>query len=854
MLEIVFLVYYSVAPSGQEVVSLLDILRATQWGQRQETFGYFDTETATTVKELSDLLTVIAVEALDLETVISREYPIPSPSEKAADRSSIFHPDNLEAINKAIEALVQSDGIKSAPILLGWAFVLSRVTNSLVERGVPESYHAFASQSLRVESNTSANNKQPLFQLYVIHALSPSCNVFLSLVTLLHSTIFGSTLFSEPNSVGYISVLRALVTCVPLIVRLSFLTSEQYASLVDVFSALYGHVDAPQLRAQFWANNVILEEEDGMQMTEVDNVGEDEIVQLAKSRFPVQFGSFVKIVKALCAHTGKDKGAIVDHATGADEEEREAEKELAARSAACAFSYVRRLDTLTHVVRPTSAVTPLPYEVIGHTDGSKVTYRATRPIPVSNSLVVPVGTIGKLVSQQGRKPVVIAWDLEWSGWKLFRDVLGDFVGQKGRSSDVFAAEIGNELPIEWESEEERERDVTNVLDILRTVLLNDSSLGIRIVEHMSSETTSTHFVEVLFRILERTLTGQQQSPRTLSTTLVSSLLGLISAFLPSYPGVIWTFLRGSTLLFPSPSSSFSWSPDASRHAILQHEKLEGSYPVTLAILNFVQALVLEDQRSSYAVPTAWEEIKQGVLVRALVWIRDDVWSTCGTWRFANLAEKYEMTSRMVQIYSLILEEGELCPTREKGTFDPVVSVVVDCFLLKPTAPLLSPLLSSLAAGPGTITILRKASRYADAQISEDLVESSLILLKKLLRLRRGIAGSTPSTLERHCLTQIVSQSAAGLSTTKPELFESLARFVVATIDPRTSIQAAKVLTLLCISSNDWQPRPPNIISLLGGSERTEGFVSQLLEIAVDPMGSETLQVAIWDLVSSLSVL
>lgn len=836
--------YSSAPPSGPELVALFNTLRVTEWCQRQEIFGFFDLETTGLVHEIGDLLLIIAVEGLNLEVAMGEDYPIPSPSEPLLDPDSVYHPTNLQAINDAMEALVKSDGVRAAPLLLGWAFILSRVTNSLVERGVPEAYHAFANKSLRVESGTPSSS-QPLFQLYAAHALLPSSKLFESLLAILHSPLFSisdvdapAATLNEPNAVGYISVLRALVTCLPLIVRLSFFTSEQYASLVDVFAALYGHPGAAQLCAQFW-------EERGLEAgftSGAESVGEAEIVELARSRFPVQFGSMVKIVRALCQGA---TGLLAPEGEGETEDE-----ELAKRCAECAFACVGTFDFLTHVVRPTSAVTPLPYEVVGDPDPANISFRSTRPIQVSKSLTIPVGTRGRLVSQQGRKPVVISWELSWSGWRLFGDVLEDFANVRKGGGDVFGAETGAGLPIEWEDERERAEDVTAVLDIFRITLTNDSSLGTRLVEHMAEATPTadrTHFVEVLFRILELSLSSQ----RPASTKLVSSLLGLISALLPSYPGVIWTFLRGSSLLFPSTSPSSVWSQDTSRISILQNEKLAGTYPVTLALLSLVRALVLEDQVSSYAVPAAFEEIKQGVLVRALSWVRDEIWSVSGTWRFVNLAEKYEMSKRMVQLYRLVLEEGELAPNADKGQFDPVVSVVVDALLVKATVAQLSPLLSAIAAGPGPITILRKALRFADAQASEDLVELSLALVRKLLRLRRRIVGSTPSLLERIALSHGTPQG-LGSSTQKVEMLECLSKYIVAPIDPKTATQAAKVLTLLCIGSGEWQPRPPSLISLLGGSDRTEKFVTAMLAVASDPLAAVGLQVAIWDLVSPSS--
>ena len=112
----------------------------TRWGTQQELVGYMDTETQETVKELGHLYTILAVEVLNLEVLMERSespYPIPSPGEPALPASSPFHPSTLASLTSIVESLVQLDGERSSPILLGWAFVTSRVTESLMDRGVP---------------------------------------------------------------------------------------------------------------------------------------------------------------------------------------------------------------------------------------------------------------------------------------------------------------------------------------------------------------------------------------------------------------------------------------------------------------------------------------------------------------------------------------------------------------------------------------------------------------------------------------------------------------------------------------------------------------------------------------------
>ncbi|GAA6000131.1 uncharacterized protein JCM10292_003997 [Rhodotorula paludigena] len=919
LLELVFLVYYAPRPAdGAELAAVLDAIRATEWGQRQELFGYFDAETQALVREVGDLLTIVALEAHNLEAAMEDEYPIGAPGEDVVDAQSVYHPANLTKGNELVEALVRLDAERSSPVLLAWAFLLSKVTTSLLERGVPEAYHAFAEQSLRVEVPSGSSRSaatQPLFQLYAAHALAPASSFFPVLLSILQSPLVSSSAAanSEPNAIGYLSVLRGLVTALPNLIRLPFLSSAQLSSLFEVVSVLYSNPSAALLCAQFWEdqavlNHVDLADADSSMLLErtAQSAGETEIVELARQRFPLEFGSLAQLVRALCAGVSGLLPSEQQHDAGAGASSSNDEL-LAAKCAQSTFAYLATLPSLTHVVPfsgPASTAAPLPYEASAYPDPETgYSFRCTRPIGVSRSIVLPVGAQGRLVSQQGTKPVVVAWDVEWSAWKLFADVLGDYAGGAARSAgqqqqqrkDVFGSKEAetDALPMEWDNDEEHERDVTAVLDILRSTLRNDHTLAVPLVDHLAEGGGDrADFIQTLFRILERALapTTSAGATRPPPNALVSSLLGLIAALLPSFPGIVWTYLRGSALLFPSPKASggygrASTASSTSRPLVLQAEALTGQYPVTLALLSLVHALVLEAQVSHCVTPASFRETKHDVLARALAWIRDEVWPAFGQWRFATLAEKYELARRCTQLYKLVLDEATLSPTAASAPGP--VRIVTDAFLSPrgATVAQLAPLLSTLAAGPEGILLLRKAGRYADAQALEDLVRASLGLLLRLLRARRRTGSSASSghasLLEKLCLSPAGAASYAATSSAasfgfgtaplllrgneparKPELIESLARFVVAPLDRDVAVQAAKVVTLLCLASSDGDAAEGGRVSpalggsaglttLLGGSEGVERIVTALLAVAEDHLAHEELQVAIWDLLSAI---
>ncbi|KPV76212.1 uncharacterized protein RHOBADRAFT_52251 [Rhodotorula graminis WP1] len=930
LLELVFLAYYSPRPAdGLELARVLEAIQATEFGQRQELFGHFDAEAQGVVREIGDLLTVVALEACNLEQAMEAEYPIGAPGEAVVDPSSVYHPSNLVKVTELVEAL--AGAARASPILLAWAFLLSKVTASLLERGVPEAYHDFAEQSLRVEapSSSSRSSTQPLFQLYAAHALSPASAFFPVLLSILRSPLLGHSAqresFSaaanhEPNAIGYLSVLRGLVTAIPNLVRLPYLSSTQLSALYDAYAALYGNASSAVLCAQFWNDQAVLnaaldgaDDDESSMLVErtAQSAGENDIVDLARSRFPLQFGGLTQLVRALCA--GAAGLVPTEHPGGGSPAASSDDELLAARCAQSTFAYLATLPSLTHVVPSASvpgvgAAAPLPYEVAAYPDpDTGYAYRATRPIGVSRSVAIPVGAQGRLVSQQGTKPVVVAWDVEWSAWRLFADVLEDYAGVKGRAGagggagarrDVFGSKEAQTdgLPMEWDSEDEHDRDVTAVLDILRITLHSDHSLAVALIDHLATApgrlaesadpaSARNSFVEVLFRILERSLAPNLDRPPP--TALVSSLLGLIAALLPSFPGVIWTYLRGSALLFPSTKASSnsasefgygagaaglaSSSSSSVRPQVLHAERLSGQYPVTLALLSLVHALVLEEQVAACVTRSDFRETKHGVLVRALAWVRDTVWLSFSAWRFASLVEKYELARRCTSVFKLVLEESAVAASTASSSSSQVVQVVTDAFVgPKATVAQLSPVLSTLASGPDAILLLRKASRFADAQALEDLVRSSLNLVLGLLRLRRRTKGTSSSLLEKLCLSPAGSASYAvtagsahgfaaeldggsseGRPARRPELLESLVRFVVAPLDGALAVQAARIVALLCLSTAASETAPASMTALFGGSEGLERLLTALLAVVEDHLAAQEVQVAIWDLLSAI---
>ncbi|KAK4051932.1 hypothetical protein OIV83_002637 [Microbotryomycetes sp. JL201] len=862
LLELVFLTFYAPVPAnGRQTILLFRTIRETEWARRQETFGYFDDECQAIVDDMQSLLTIIGIESLNLEAVMEQNSVIPAPGDKPLPTDNQLAPSNVSEINLEVERLTQQDEIKSSLILLGWAFVLSRVTDALMEQGVPDAYHDFASRALRVEvpapfnrSKISSSSSQPLFQLYASHALSSSTRLFDTMISVLKSPLLGSQHVAksaslEPNIVGYLSVFRGLLTSVPLLVRLSFLSQEQYAGVVGAFAALYGNPAAIDLCAQFWQDFF----NDDLDQSTLDSVpksthsaGEAMLIELALSRFPVQLGHLLKIIRALSAGIAGSQRL----SSSRDDDPGGENAVIARRCALCTFTFLSTLTTLTQVVPSAPSVTPLPYEVATFPE---VVYRATRPIPATRLVSVPPGTTGSLISQEGSKPVVVSWNMQWSALKLFVEVLQDFAGviaaREQGGDDVFNAQASRPRPFEWSSQIEHIEDVISILDILRLTLQSDPSLGRPLVEHLQEDDSNIDVLEIVFRMLENSL---NQPANMMNGQLVSSQLGLVAALLPSYPGGCWTFLRGSTLLFPSTLAA-PWTRDSSWRAVSESERVAGTYPIVLSLLDLLRALVLEYQATWTISPPEIVNVKRDVLARALSWLRDEVWVNFSSWRFIHIVERCAMAQRIIELFQLVIDDAQI--SKESG--ESFASVLVDALLTRASMAQVAPLLTTINAGAEPVTLLRKAGKFVEAQAIEDVTSVSLRLMTDLLKMQNRTAPTASSLLEKLCLSHIVSDGQKqsvkfGLVERRPEIVEAIASYILAPVDVRTAVLAAKTLMMLTLRTTAWHPRPPSLISLLGGSDKAEKFIVAALQTASDPAADEGLQVAIWNLAAAIA--
>ena len=488
LLEVYFLLFYNkLFPSGQSLLDILDAIKHSDWGDKQVNEAYFDTETKQLVSSIPVLLTLVVVENLNLERASLPDSPdLAIIAEVVASNDDLVHPVTLLKVHECIIQLGVTCPSQSAPLILAWSFVLSRVTESLSISTLPEAYNDLAFTLLPKQLHPKRSGQgqrqvfqrnessQPLYQLLASHALSPTSGTLSAIYSMVISPLLFPGPMSEvtyyasiePNVPGYLSVMRSLVSALPLLVHPSYLPLADFDSLIAIFQALYSNPAAALLRGQFWG---LFDD-----ASDTTIKGEMEILDLAKSRFPVQTMPLLRLLRSLSG------GPLLSFDNARDTEYREAE-EVSFRCSKRVRQYLSSVSSLTQVEPATSPIVPLPYEGSANFDAGPQDVISLRPIPVSASLFIPAGVPGRIVSDQDKRPAIISWDLSnhpqrgFNVWRLLGDILNDFVNKsrpirrrhnQAAQTDVFGSVNDKAVPpFQWDSENEQVQVVGVILDM-----------------------------------------------------------------------------------------------------------------------------------------------------------------------------------------------------------------------------------------------------------------------------------------------------------------------------------------------------------------------------------------------------
>ncbi|KAI0677700.1 hypothetical protein C8Q78DRAFT_960939 [Trametes maxima] len=870
MLEVLFWTMWSYAScTGPLVARIYEAAYETHLGSRQENSTFLlDEESVQILQDCAALWILITVEVLELERAggpggieISA-----NPADKDIYWAS---PDSLKKIHHAV---ISQGNSNFACTYVAWTFVLSRISRTALElKEIPNSYKGFFDSLMPQDGGGYSKDGIRAFELMGKVGLNPEAGLFRLMLTLLTtSPLFvtsvawrtGSSV-TDPNAVAYRSVLKGLLIAVVELVPVELI--PEFDGLLEVWVALFGRSE-PQAVAgicrQFW-------EADWH-----EGIARRAIVEVARSRFPVQLRPIVRLLRALTASGFLDTDPLstADHVQPTTELVEE--RQMCTRAV---FDFFDELSTFTQVIHVSQCGgAHALYEKLPDRYGSSSatpgpSYMNLRPIRLPGGSILPPRSIGQLLSSDGGDLIVVAWQHKHSGWKLLLEVLTDYVNRRrmqssagGSYSDVSFGHRSSNQPLALKLEDvgvemDRSGDegvIIDILDFIRSVVQENPDLaqqllismesGDPVVSHTMTEAQPPDLVQLTTNILEEALTrsvGQHHAVPC--TNLITSAMSVLTALLavPNYSNRVWLYIRSTASLFGSDRNVGITS------AVLAAERLTGHYTMTLSLLHLVEALFTEASATVLLVTQQnpkLQQVKEEVLMRAARFVHSEIWVEHMGWKYAQLGDRFEIGRRVSTFYIEIFKHSS--PTLKDAPFTKLSQAIADALLFKATTSTVNPLVASLVTGSSVMNMLYGSRRYGDARRLVYLLESHLALTRVLLTFKQKSPGASKiCLLEQALCSRVGGGSSFEGASSRADPVDALASYVrersMGDVVPVTAMQ---VLFALCSSLSTSEGSASTIIGHLSDPEAT---VSTMVRIVQHPYDDALLRNAVWNFIT-----
>ncbi|OSC97961.1 hypothetical protein PYCCODRAFT_1480973 [Trametes coccinea BRFM310] len=868
MLEVLFWTMWSYATcNGPLVAKIYETAYETHLGSQQQNSTFLlDEESVQILQDCAALWILITVEVLELERVAGGVEVSADPMDKDIYWAS---PDSLKRIHHAV---ISQGNSNFACTYIAWTFVLARISRTALElKEIPNSYKGFFDSLIPQDSGGYSKDGIRAFELMAKIGLGPDAGLFRLMLTLLTtSPLFvtsvawrtGSSV-TDPNAVAYRSVLKGLIIAIVELVPVELI--PDFDGLLEVWVALFGRSE-PQAVAgicrQFWEADWY------------EGIARRAIVDVARSRFPVQVKPLIRLLRALTA-TGfleTDPLSTADHIQPTAEilEERQ----LCTRAV---FDFFDELSTYTQVIHTSSCIgAHALYEKLPDRYGSSSatpgpSFMNLRPIRLPGGSVLPAKTIGQLLSSDGGDVLVVSWQHKHSGWKLLLELLTDYVNRRrmqsgtgGSYRDVSFGNRGANQPLTLKLEDvgvEMDRNgdesiIIDALDLIRSVVHDNQELaqqllvsmesGDPVVSHTMTEVQPPDLVQLTTAILEDALTrSANQHHAVPRTNLITSAMSVLTALLavPNYSNRVWLYIRSSSSLFGSDRSAGVAS------SVLAAERLTGHYTMTLALLHLVEALFTEASATVLLVMQQnpkLQQVKEEVLMRAARFVHSEIWVEHMGWKYAQLGDRFEIGRRVSMFYMEVFKHSS--PALKEAPFAKLSHAIADALLFKATTSTVNPLVATLVTGGSVMNMLYASRRYGDARRLVYLLESHLALTRTLLTYKQKSPGFAKICLLEQALCSRVGGGGSFESgSTRADPVDALAAYVKErSMGDVVPVAAMQVLFALCSSLSSSEGSASTIIGHLSDPEAT---VSTMVRIVQHPYDDALLRNAVWNFIT-----
>ena len=465
-------------------------------------------------------------------------------------------------------------------------------------------------------------------------------------------------------------------------------------------------------------------------------------------------------------------------------------------------------------------------------------------VQLPSSGQVPEGTTGRALTDS--KPIVALWKYTYSALRLFGQVLQTTLELRAESQ---ISTSHNLFELSTESIALMTTWIASVLKGRSTSETNSSSLDLakKILEDASDGLSRNEdVIAIILDLLEGELykqhLGNQEAD---STGFIARGVQFLSVLATVFPGRVWSYLSRSGLL------GLQGAESRLTTVVVAAELPTGEFTILTSSISLFEVLV-EDAIANAPTKTSSSKAIQrfnqmdseatgagvpGITTRKILLqftrILMDTFQSLGTWRFARVADKAEISSRICKVFDRILsvcfgtDDKTDLTSKLTGSLAPSAAYLSDTFLSQgPNDLSLKPLIIALVDGIqtpfDTTTTVLSALWLAKTS-------SSLNLLTSLLHL--SIFLGRPSS-------QICTSVFSSMSV--------LAKLYV--IHPDYCLPVVKLLEAAVLAAGT-TTQPPSLLAHLGQST-ARSFLDSLSTFG-KPVERTELSVATWKFFSAV---
>ena len=877
LVEAVFWLLWDYVPSKAPLVlSVFEAAYDSGFGCRQEnSTSMLDEEGTQIQQDLSGLWVLMTIEVLDLEHLSDPGVQLVD----TADNTGPLHasPQTLEKIHQLVMAHTSHGYVCT---MLAWGLYLKAICGAaslLAER--PPHYLPFLREIRASQEVSFKKGEKELHANIVAMCLRPESGLFVFLLTLLtRSPLFATAVawktassITYPNAVSYRAILKGSYFCVPIhdvIIHhcllgliMGLMDYEpiefipDFEGFVEVWIALFASsesADSAALARQYWDMDWKL------------GKSRRAIIDVARSRFPVQFRPLVRLLRALTGFSHADTSGPESRTvqSAANENQRECSNYV--------FYYFLKLPSYTQIIPAASrtGANSLYDRILDRpgpsTASSGTAYANLRPVTLPGGSILPQKSVGRLLcSDSSSDPVIVAWQHEHSGWKVLVDVLIDYINRRQGPSRSSRSGIINQRKadtptilhfdeIGLEREENEELAIADALNLVLSaiegnpaqteLLIQSLEGGGTPVSYTSKDAPVPDLVQLIFMILEHALSSSKGNRSASVSPLISPAFGVLSALLslPSYSNRVWLYLRSTTMLFSSDAES------TRKSVALAAERSTGEYTMTIALLRLVRSLFEEaiaSLLSTQQEQPRLQAIKEEVLLRALRYIHGQIWLEHSGWRYVRLGDRFEISRSVISLFSRVIQT--MSAVTSAHTFASLSEFVSEVLIHRATPSTITLLVHTIASGESIMNTLTGLRRFAEARKYASLLAATLLLTRLVLYLKSVSSVSSKLTLLEQMLCQDHSVGNMLVRSTSGRVnpVDKLGLYVKGRDwGTRIPVEATRALTALCASLSSCTPTPPSLISQFNDAQATLAAIVKILQHPYDDLA---LRNALW---------